>query len=162
MNYGGPLRRTAVVALLSAYAAAVVAVTVFPITPRPPSYWAGEPWWSVFHYVPLVVDVASFVLNVIMFVPFGVLVPLVRPAADDYRRLAGWAATASATIEVTQLVLGLALVSRRTVDVNDLIANTLGALLGLLVLRLAVPYPEHRAFLSRAGAGSRPPRRPPR
>ena len=161
------MRRTAGAALFVTYAAAVVAVTVFPITPRPPSYWAGEPWWSVFHYVPLVVDVASFVLNVIMFVPFGVLVPLLRRIADDYRRLAGWALAASAAIEATQLVLGLTLGSRRTVDVNDLIANTLGALLGLLVLRLAVPHPEHRAFLSPtdlspSGAENRPPRRPPR
>jgi glycopeptide antibiotics resistance protein len=149
------LRRTAVAALLFAYAAGVVGVTVFPITPRPPAYWADEPWWTVFHYVPLVVDAASFVLNVIMFVPFGVLVPLLRPVADDYRRLAGWAVTASAGIEATQLVLGLTLGSRRTVDVNDLIANTLGALLGLLVLRLAVPHAEHRAFLRHPGARHR-------
>jgi glycopeptide antibiotics resistance protein len=149
------VRRTAAAALLFAYAAAVVGVTVFPITPRPPSYWAAEPWWTVFHYVPLVVDAASFVLNVIMFVPFGVLVPLLRPVADDYRRLAGWAVTASAGIETTQLVLGLTVGSRRTVDVNDLIANTLGAMLGLLVLRLAVPHAEHRAFLQSPGARRR-------
>ena len=154
------MRRTATGALLLGYAAAVVAVTLFPITPRPPEYW-GEPWWTVFHYVPLIVDAASFVLNVIMFVPFGVLVPLLRPAADHYRRLAWRAVAASAGIEVAQLILGLTLGSRRTVDVNDLIANTLGALLGLFVLRLAVPHAEHRSAVSPSGAGSRPPRRPP-
>ena len=142
------LRRTATGALLLGYAAAVIAVTVFPVTPRPPEYW-GEPWWTVFHYVPFVVDAASFVLNVIMFVPYGVLVPLLWTVTDHYRRLAGHAVAASAGIEATQLLVGLTLGSRRTVDVNDLIANTLGALLGLLVLRLAVPHAEHRAFLHR-------------
>jgi glycopeptide antibiotics resistance protein len=54
------------------------------------------------------------------------------------------AACASTGIEVTQFVIGLTLGSRRTVDVNDLIANTAGALLGLLLLRLAVPERRHR------------------
>ncbi len=143
------------VTALFVYGAAVIAVTVFPITPRPPSYWAGSPWWTVIHYMPFVVDGASFVLNVIMFVPFGVLVPLHRPVADGYRRVAGYAVLASAGIETIQLVLGLTLGSRRTVDVNDLIANTLGALLGLLILRLAVPHAEHRALVGRLVAGRR-------
>ena len=126
------------------YGLGVVAVTIFPIRPRPAGYWTGEPWWTVFHWIPFVVDAPSFVLNVIMFVPFGVLVPLLWPAADAVRRMTLAAACASAGIELTQLVLGLTLGSRRTVDVNDLIANTAGALLGLWLLRLAVPTPGHR------------------
>jgi glycopeptide antibiotics resistance protein len=132
------------------YALSVVAITIFPIRPRPAGYWTGEPWWTVFHWIPFDVDGPSFTLNVIMFVPFGVLVPLLRPAADNYRRLAVRAAGASLAIELTQLVIGLTLGSRRTVDVNDLITNTAGALLGLLILRLAVPSPAHRALISPA------------
>ena len=126
------------------YGLGVIALTVFPIRPRPPGYWTGEPWWTVFHWIPFDVDAPSFVLNVIMFVPFGLLLPLLRRTADAVGRMAAAAACASAGIEITQLVIGLTLGSRRTVDVNDLIANTAGALLGLLVLRLAVPAPEHR------------------
>ncbi|MET0416826.1 MAG: VanZ family protein [Actinoplanes sp.] len=133
--------RSVVVALLGGYAVAVIAVTVFPLTARSAS-------WTMFHYVPFEVDASSFVLNVLMFVPYGLLVPLIWPVADRYRRLAGHAVAASAGIEAVQLILGLTLDSRRTVDVNDLIANTAGALLGLLVLRLAVPHREHRAVLS--------------
>jgi glycopeptide antibiotics resistance protein len=127
------------------YGLAVVAVTVFPIRPRPARYWLGEPWWTVIHWTPFDVDAPSFVLNVIMFVPFGVLAPLLWRSTDAIRRLAVAAASASAGIEVTQFVIGLTLGSRRTVDVNDLIANTAGALLGLLVLRLAVPAAAHRS-----------------
>src|SRR4051812_16558771 len=148
-------RRWVTALLLVAYAVAVVAVTIFPITPHPPSYWAGDPWWTMLHYIPFVVDMPSFVLNVIMFVPFGVLVPLLWPRVDAFGRLLGYAAAASAGIELTQLVLGLTIGSRRTVDINDLIANTVGALAGLLVLRLAVPLPEHRAAITGARAGTR-------
>ncbi len=138
---------TATIGLL--YGLGVVAVTVFPIRPRPPGYWTGEPWWTVIHWVPFDVDGPSFVLNVIMFVPFGVLLPLLRRSADAVGRMAATAVCASAAIEIAQFVIGLTLGSRRTVDVNDLIANTAGALLGLLVLRLAVPAPEHRAAAGR-------------
>jgi glycopeptide antibiotics resistance protein len=92
----------------------------------------------VIRWVPFEVPVLSFILNVVMFVPFGMLVPLLWPRAGSVRRVAAWALCASACIELTQFVLGLTLASRRIVDVNDLIANTAGALLGLLVLRMAV------------------------
>ncbi len=133
---------TATIGIL--YGLGVVAVTIFPVRPRPAGYWDGEPWWTMIHWIPFVVDAPSFVLNVIMFVPFGVLLPLLWRPADAVRRMAVAAACASTGIEVTQFVIGLTLGSRRTVDVNDLIANTAGALLGLLLLRLAVPERRHR------------------
>jgi glycopeptide antibiotics resistance protein len=88
-----------------------------------------------------------------MFMPFGVLVPLVWRAADSYWRMLAVAAATSTGIEATQLILNLTLGSRRTVDVNDVIANTAGALAGLLVLRLAVPDRDRRARLGRLRAG---------
>jgi glycopeptide antibiotics resistance protein len=150
--------RRLTITTLCLYAVAVVAITVFPIRVRSAAYWIGEPWWTVLRWIPGDVDAPSFVLNVIMFLPLGVLPVLLRPALDDARRLAGLAVAASLAIEVTQFVLGITLGSRRTVDVNDLIANTAGALLGLLILRLAVPSRQHRA---RYGAGSPPSPTPP-
>ncbi|GAA2613066.1 VanZ family protein [Paractinoplanes durhamensis] len=147
--------------LLLAYAIGVIAVTIFPIRPHPSAYWAGQPWWTMIHYIPFVVDAPSFVLNVIMFVPVGVLLPLQWPRTDAYRKIFGHALVASGCIELTQLILGLTLGSRRTVDINDLIANTAGALAGLAALRLAVPHKAHRAALSRASAGSLRSPRPP-
>ena len=146
-------RRRTTFTILILYALSVVAITILPIRPRPASYWTGEPWWTVFHWIPFDVDGPSFTLNVILFVPFGVLVPLLWRPADDYRRLAARAAGSSLAIELTQLIIGLTLGSRRTVDVNDLITNTAGALLGLLLLRLAMPRAEHRAAVSPARPG---------
>ena len=137
-------RRLITATLLAAYGLAVVAATIFPIKRRPPDFWQ-EPWWTMFHPVPFYVDAPSMVLNVIMFVPFGVLVPLLWPSVDSYRRIALTAVRVSFTIEVVQLVIGLTLGSRRTVDVNDLMANTAGAVLGLLVLRLTMTSGARRA-----------------
>jgi len=133
-----------------AYASIVVAVTLLPIHPHPPGYWTGQPWWTVLHWVPGEVDAPSFVLNVIMFIPFGVLVPLLWRSADSVRRLALLAALSSTGIELSQFLLGVTLGSRRTVDINDLIANTLGALIGLLILRLALPSAAHRRLIRRS------------
>ncbi|MGX6606242.1 VanZ family protein [Micromonosporaceae bacterium Da 78-11] len=142
------MRRTATVLLLVGYIAGVMAVTLFPIAPHPPSYWAGDPWWTMIHYIPFMVDAPSFILNIIMFIPYGVLVPLIWPRTDSYRRSGALGVAASAAIELAQLIIMLTIGSRRTVDVNDLIANTAGALAGLWLLRLAVPGAAHRAALA--------------
>ncbi|MET0418269.1 MAG: VanZ family protein [Actinoplanes sp.] len=138
-------RRWITTTIFLGYAVSVIAITIFPIHPHPAAYWADEQWWRVLRWIPFDVDGPSFVLNVIMFVPLGVLLPMLRPAADAWRALALRAAGASLAIEATQFLIGITVGSRRTVDVNDLIANTAGALLGLLILRLALPAAEHRA-----------------
>jgi glycopeptide antibiotics resistance protein len=130
-----PRGRLVAVAILIGYAVCVAAVTVFPIVVRP-GRRAGEPWWAVIQAVPFAVEPLSFVLNVVMFVPFGVLLPLLWPRTGAPGRLAARALAVSAGIESVQFVLWVALGTRRTVDVNDLIANTAGAILGLLVLRM--------------------------
>lgn len=127
--------RWGAVSILFLYAVGVVAVTVFPIKVRSAS-WYWEPWWSVFAWIPFQVPPLSWILNVVMFVPLGVLVPLLWPRFDSMRRMSLLGLYASIGIELTQLVLWFTLGSYRTVDINDLIANTLGAVLGLLALRL--------------------------
>jgi len=121
------------------YLTAVVAVTIFPIFVAPASWRAAEHWWEVLRLVPFVVPPADFVLNVVMFLPFGVLVPLLWPAAGTRRRIAGWGLAASAVIEFSQLGMWIALGNSRMFDVNDLMSNTTGAVLGLMLLRRFVP-----------------------
>jgi glycopeptide antibiotics resistance protein len=144
--------RLAGVSVLFLYAVGVAAITVFPI--RVPSARGDEPWWSVFAVIPGQVPPLSFVLNVVMFVPLGVLVPVLWPGFLRAGRLAGLAVTASAAIELIQLVLWVTLGSRRTVDVNDLIANTGGALLGLVLLRLVTTRRPRRGCSRPASARS--------
>ena len=79
------------------------------------------------------ISVLQGVFNIVLFVPWGVLV----------RRYLGWglllsaasALAASLLIEVTQLtgIFGLIPCSYRLADVDDLLTNTLGGVLGALV-----------------------------
>jgi glycopeptide antibiotics resistance protein len=85
--------------------------------------------------VPFRVDATSFWLNVVMTVPLGVLLPLLLPRLGTLRRIAACGLGVSAGIEAAQLLLNLLLGSRRTIDVNDLIANTAGAVIGWWLLR---------------------------
>jgi len=141
------MRAKIIFTIFFSYASAVIAITLFPIHRHPAAYWTGEPWWTMVHWIPGDVDAPSFVLNVIMLIPYGVLLPLLVRAADSVRRLALLAALTSSGIELVQFLLGVTLGSRRTVDINDLIANTLGALVGLLILRLALPHAAHRRLI---------------
>lgn len=73
--------------------------------------------------------------NVLMFLPFGFLLPFVRKQANLGRVVLAGAAL-SAVIEVGQIVVA------RSTDIDDLIANTLGALAGyglFALVRLALP-----------------------
>jgi glycopeptide antibiotics resistance protein len=142
-------RRLTTVSIFILYAVAVVAVTAFPIRVRSGvPYPGGNQWWAVLRWIPFDVPPFGFMLNVVMFVPFGVLIPLLWPSVDSMRRLAGWAAAVSAGLELTQFVLWVTVGSQRTVDINDVIANTAGAVLGLVLLRAVVPEPAHRAELA--------------
>ena len=122
-------------ALLALWALGVIVVTMFPIREHDRS-GPHPPWWVVVHWVPFEVPPIGFVLNVIMFVPFGLLLPALWPRTGSLGRIFWWGLAASAAIESTQLLLWLTLGNFRTVDVNDLIANSGGAVLGLLALRL--------------------------
>jgi hypothetical protein len=120
-------------AIFGGYVFGVLVITVVPTRIHPHRH---APWSLVVQPVPFHVPPVSFVLNILMFMPFGVLLPSVWPRTGTFGRVAVWSLAASAVIELTQLVLWVTLGNYRTVDVNDLIANTAGGLLGLAVLRL--------------------------
>jgi glycopeptide antibiotics resistance protein len=131
----------------AAYLAAVLVVTLWP---SPQS--TDAPGWATATLgflqgvgLPITLPVLEASANVVMFGPFGVLgVPLLRGAAARRRGSAPdvWLAVAlvtlagavlSAAIELTQNLL-----PGRVPTVQDVVLNTLGALLGGLVVALAV------------------------
>jgi hypothetical protein len=129
----GPARAW-IVAVSWLYAVAVAVVTVVPAGAH--RRHRGD-WSWVVQAVPFHVPPVSFALNVVMFMPVGLLVPLLWPRAGRVATIVAVSLAASAAIELTQFALWVTLGNYRTVDVNDLIANTAGGVLGLLVLRLA-------------------------
>lgn len=128
--------RTLTVLVTSGYGAGVVVVTAFPprLALRPGVHL--ESLLSLVNVVPVVtIDPRTFLLNVVMTVPLGLLLPLLV----GVRSVTGAALVGllvSAGIESAQGLADLLFDLGRAVDVNDLIANTTGAVLGLLCLRL--------------------------
>lgn len=70
-------------------------------------------------------DIKDFLVNIAMFVPGGILLAV---AHAGYRWACIVGALGSLTIEVTQYLTA----SGRTADINDLLANTAGCIIGYL------------------------------
>ena len=70
--------------------------------------------------------------NLALLFPLGLLGPVALPALDRWWRIALIALAISTAIEVTQLFI-----PDRSADIDDVIVNVAGALLGYLVLSLA-------------------------
>ena len=69
--------------------------------------------------------------NIAAFIPLGILAPLLSLRWRTWRRAFALGLAASLVVEMTQLVLSLAMgFPWRVADVDDLILNTLGTLIG--------------------------------
>ena len=69
--------------------------------------------------------------NVLLFVPAGILLPMVFPGTDRWKRMALLAGLMTLCIETTQLITG-----RGYFQVDDLINNFLGGILGYALLEI--------------------------
>ncbi|MGK5677705.1 VanZ family protein [Actinoplanes sp. URMC 104] len=122
------------------YAVAVLGATFLPLHLA----WGpatGEP--ELFRILPvpiLSMRVGDFILNIAMTVPLAALLHLVA-GVRSRRRVVLTGFLLSAAIESAQLLLLLFLHGNRWADVNDLIANTLGAWLGWLAFRRLLRVP---------------------
>jgi glycopeptide antibiotics resistance protein len=138
--------RALTVLVTTAYATGVLALTFFPwraafagiqqdVLVGPPGSEHAVALRSLLNVVPFAtIDPPSFLLNVVMTLPLGALVPfLLRVRSMPGVALVGL--FVSAGIEFGQGVGDVLLGMQRTVDVNDLIANVAGTVLGLLCLR---------------------------
>lgn len=76
------------------------------------------------------IDPVGYVLNVVLCMPLGFFLPLLWDAWDHPGKVLGAGAAFSLLIELSQLC------NIRATDVDDLLLNTLGALLGWLLFRL--------------------------
>jgi glycopeptide antibiotics resistance protein len=143
------------------YLVAVLGATMLPLRLAWGPY-AGEPELYRIILIPLTtMRVDDFVLNVLMTLPLAALLRLVFGIRDKGRVvLVGF--LLSASIEATQAILDLTLHGDRWADVNDLMSNTLGALLGYLALRRLLRFASFRRgfeawSLVPCRSGERPP-----
>ena len=80
--------------------------------------------------IPFNVIDRSFFLNILMLIPLGFLVPLIWKDYRKWNKTILLGAGFSLMIEISQLV------TTRATDINDLIANTIGTLIGYVIWKI--------------------------
>lgn len=73
------------------------------------------------------IDLTGYVLNILLFVPLGFLLPVISPRSGKLTYMVLFGFCFSLLIEISQLC------NHRRTDVDDLIMNTIGAVIGYLL-----------------------------
>lgn len=151
----GAWHRPVAVALASAHIGAVLGVTLFPLR------FGGDPFTVPYSSVQLV-PLATIQLllggsqsarqlggNLALLAPMGLLVPIAWRAARPFLRTVAWGALVSVSIEVLQFLFGMVTGEfYRVVDVDDVLLNVVGVVIGRLLF--AIGWPLWRRFTRRA------------
>ncbi|MEU7468810.1 VanZ family protein [Streptomyces sp. NPDC044984] len=132
------VRRALLQTAVAVYAAAVLSLTIFPLAVTWGTYANQAPWIGQINFVPLIGADITMIPNVIMLIPAGFLLPLLSRRATSAKATTLLAGLVSLGIEAAQLLSYIALNNGRSVDVNDVVANSLGGLVGYLLLTFAL------------------------
>jgi len=147
--------------LLVLYTLMVISVTLFPLYIIPHGKFQF-PYWSI-NYIPFIsiirdineVGIAYsgdtlFMIklivrnvggNIVMFMPLGFLVPVIREYCKRFKNILMIGLIVSLGIETLQFVENLLRISLgRIIDIDDVICNVLGTILGYLIYRLLILF----------------------
>ncbi len=141
--------RAATVLATTGYGAGVLMVTMFPMHLFLYGLTDGSDWSARLNLIPITtIDTPTFNLNVAMMIPLGVLLPLLTPVRSWTAALR-WGALISFGIESAQFLGQVLFSAGRLADVNDVIANAIGAVFGYAIYLIAVGTPGFDALLHR-------------
>lgn len=122
-------RRTPLLVLFALYLAVMLSVTGVPSV----YHWTWDPAVNLIPFADIVNSPGSYLknsaLNCLLFLPLGFFLPLLWPEFRSGKRTFLLGLGVSLVIELLQLF------SFRFTDIDDLILNTLGAVLGFLLAR---------------------------
>ena len=88
------------------------------------------------------IDFIGYFLNVVLFVPLGILVPLICKKMDNLKYIFGTGLGFSIFIELSQLL------NNRRTDIDDLILNTVGAIIGFALYKIFDKYTSSKYKLN--------------
>ena len=95
-------------------------------------------------FLPMIADFKNTILNIILFIPLGIMLPLLWKKYNTLRETLIFGFSMSLAIELLQIL------TYRATDINDLIANTIGAVLGHFVFRaISCMFPSITKFATR-------------
>lgn len=133
------------------YIARVLSLTLLPL----PLTEAGKEIYreinrEMINVIPLFNNIKNFnidvilqwILNSIMFFPFGFLLPLSFKKEFDFKKIFLLSFLLSCMIEISQLCISYFWIGAgfRVCDINDLIFNTVGGLIGYLTLVIFLKF----------------------
>ena len=150
------LQRHIIIFLLFLYFNAVIAITLFPI-PFDSRFIAFNVEHGIgrkFNFVPFmfIKDLISNISrdripvfgNMVLLFPLGYLVPIIFKKINNLIKAALVGLVIAISIETLQFIISYFLGFRyRSVDVDDLILNTTGTVIGYLMLILTIPMFEN-------------------
>ncbi|MDF7639821.1 VanZ family protein [Lactobacillus sp. ESL0791] len=88
-------------------------------------------------YVPFQeIDQLGFWLNILMAVPLGIIIAVITKYQWKLKLLTLIGIVFGCLIELTQFILDNLLLAHRWVDINDVIANSLGFIIGYSLIKL--------------------------
>lgn len=122
-------RVTGVYYLFSLYLCIVYRLTGLPDI----TYLRWDPDVAFIPFIAMVGDLRSTVLNVALFLPLGIALPLFWKRYEDLNKTIILGSLISLGIETAQLF------TYRATDINDLITNISGTFLGYLVYKVCLP-----------------------
>lgn len=115
--------RKFMIVIFTLYVAAIFSAVGIPNV----SYIRVNLSWNLIPIVPMVNDFTEPVLNVILFVPLGCMLPILWSRFQSVKNTVITGFSLSLFIELVQIF------SYRATDVNDLITNTTGTAIGYLI-----------------------------
>ena len=80
-------------------------------------------------FLPMIADFKNTILNIILFIPLGIMLPFLWKKYNTLRATLIFGFSMSLAIELLQIL------TYRATDINDIIANTFGTVLGYFVFR---------------------------
>lgn len=80
-------------------------------------------------FLPMIDDYKNTVLNIILFIPLGILLPFLWKKYNTLKATLMFGFLMSLAIEILQIL------TYRATDINDIIANTFGTVLGYFIFR---------------------------
>ncbi len=158
VGYKLSIEHTVIVCIFVYYLTAVLSFTGIPsimdivhnrfgiITPKGLNFPPDEINWIPLLW--LTEGVRPYIENILLFIPLGLMLPFIWKKYEVLWQTALSGMTFSLIIEVSQLF------NRRITDIDDLLMNTLGALIGWVIFRL---LQEHLAKLQEKVSAQSPP-----
>lgn len=118
-------KRTMVYLIFGFYLAVVLALVGFPNI----TMLQMELTVNLIPFIYMLSDFVNACLNVLLFVPFGFFLPMLWKEFRSIKRVALAGIVATSFIEISQLFTG------RATDIDDIITNSIGTLIGYFIVR---------------------------